>query len=37
MSEEERHAFDAKAWPTLTNWNGMTVGSVKPTNLLTGA
>ena len=37
MSEEERRAFDAKAWPTLTNWNGMTVGSVKPTSLLMDA
>jgi len=37
MSEEERRAFDAKAWSTLTNWNGMTVGSVKPTSLLMGA
>ncbi|MFM8608801.1 MAG: asparaginase [Hyphomicrobiales bacterium] len=37
MSEEERRAFNAKAWPTLTNWNGMAVGSVKPTSLLTGA
>jgi L-asparaginase II len=37
MSEEEQRAFDAKAWPTLTNWNGMAVGSVKPTSLLTGA
>lgn len=36
MGEEERRAFDAKAWPTLTNWNGMTVGSVKPTNALMG-
>lgn len=36
MSEEERRAFNAKAWPTLTNWNGMAVGSVKPTSLLTG-
>ena len=36
MSDAERHAFDAKAWPTLTNWNGMTVGSVRPTSVLKG-
>ncbi len=37
MTDDERIAFDKKAWPTLTNWNGMTVGSVKPTAALTGA
>jgi L-asparaginase II len=30
MSEAERETFDAKAWPTLKNWNGMTVGTIRP-------
>ncbi len=34
MDEATRTAFDAKAWPTLKNWNGMTVGSVRATSLL---
>lgn len=34
MDDATRAAFDAKAWPTLKNWNGMTVGSVRATNAL---
>ena len=29
MDDSVRAGFDAKAWPTLTNWNGMTVGSIR--------
>ncbi len=36
MDDATRSAFDAKAWPTLKNWNGMTVGAVRASTLLLG-
>ena len=34
MDDDTRAAFDAKAWPTLTNWNGLVVGSIRTTAAL---
>jgi L-asparaginase II len=34
MDDATRTSFDAKAWPTLKNWNGMTVGSIRATEIL---
>jgi hypothetical protein len=34
MDDATRESFDAKAWPTLKNWNGMTVGAVRAAGAL---
>jgi L-asparaginase II len=36
MDEGTRETFDAKAWPTLKNWNGLVVGRIRATELLSG-
>jgi L-asparaginase II len=36
MDDATRTAFDGKAWPTLKNWNGMTVGAVRASTSLLG-
>jgi L-asparaginase II len=34
MDDATREGFDAKAWPTLKNWNGMVVGAIRATDAL---
>jgi L-asparaginase II len=36
MDDTTRAAFDGKAWPTLKNWNGMTVGAIRASTVLLG-